>query len=67
MKLNSKDRAVNLRVPAEIYEKLDFIAEQRWTNVSSVIRNGIRKELEANDELFSDEYINLNRHHQRAY
>ena len=67
MRFKNQDRAVNLRVPAEIYKKLDFIAEQRWTNVSSVIRNGIRKELEANDELFSDEYMNLNRHHQRAY
>lgn len=67
MKLGNNDRAVNLRVPSEVFDRLEHIAEQRWTNVSSVIRNGIRKELEANDELFSEEYLNLNRHHQRAY
>lgn len=67
MRFKNQDRAVNLRVPSDIYEKLDYIAEQRWTNISSVIRQGIRKELEANDELFSEEYLNLNRHHQRTY
>jgi predicted transcriptional regulator len=67
MRFKSQDRAVNLRVPSDVYDKLDHIAEQRWTNISNVIRQGIRKELEANDELFSEEYLNLNRHHQKAY
>ena len=67
MRFRNQDRAVNLRVPDEVYQKLDHIAEQRWTNISNVIRQGIRKELEANDELFSDEYLNLNSHHQKAY
>ena len=67
MRFRNQDRAVNLRVPDEVYQKLDHIAEQRWTNISNVIRQGIRKELEANDELFTDEYLNLNSHHQKAY
>ena len=67
MRFKNQDRAVNLRVPDEVYQKLDHIAEQRWTNISNVIRQGIRKELEANDELFTDEYLNLNSHHQKAY
>ena len=62
-----KDKVLTLRLPEEIYEKLDYIAEQKWTNISSVVRNGIRKELEANEDLFSDEYIESQKHHFRQY
>ena len=51
-----KDRVLTLRLPESIYQKVDYLAEQNWCSVSAVIRNGIRKELEENKDLFNEEY-----------
>jgi predicted DNA-binding protein len=62
-----KDRILTLRLPEAIYDKVDYLAEQQWCSVSAVIRNGIRKELDENEDLFTDEYIKSQQHHFRAY
>lgn len=51
-----KDRVLTLRLPESIYQKVDYLAEQNWCSVSAVIRNGIRKELDENEDLFTEEY-----------
>jgi predicted DNA-binding protein len=51
-----KDRVLTLRLPEYIYDKVDYLAEQQWCSVSAVIRNGIRKELDENEDLFTEEY-----------
>ena len=51
-----KDRVLTLRLPESIYDKVDYLAEQQWCSVSAVIRNGIRKELDENEDLFTEEY-----------
>lgn len=66
MKLNQQDRMISVRVPQEVYDKLDFLAEQHWCDISSVIRSGIRRELSANQELLEDESARQS-HHNRAY
>ena len=62
-----KDRVLTLRLPESIYQKVDYLAEQNWCSVSAVIRNGIRKELDENEDLFTDEYVRSQHHHFRAY
>ena len=51
-----KDRVLTLRLPESIYDKVDYLAEQQWCSVYAVIRNGIRKELDENEDLFTEEY-----------
>lgn len=62
-----KDRVLTLRLPESIYDKVDYLAEQQWCSVSAVIRNGIRKELDENEDLFTEEYWQSQKHHFRAY
>ena len=57
MRLNRQDRMVTLRIPATVHEQLEFLSEQQWCDVSSVIRNGIRRELDANRRLLEDETL----------
>jgi len=54
-------------LPESIYDKVDYLAEQQWCSVSVVIRNGIRKELDENEDLFTEEYMQSQKHHFRAY
>ena len=51
------DRMTSLRLPKGIYERLQMIADENWTNVSSVIRQGIRRELEAHPELYDHDSL----------
>ena len=51
------DRMTSLRLPKGIYERLQMIADENWTNVSSVIRQGIRRELEAHPEVYDHDSL----------
>ena len=51
------DRMTSLRLPQGIYERLQMIADENWTNVSSVIRQGIRRELEAHPEVYDHDSL----------
>lgn len=62
-----KDRVLTLRLPEAIYDKVDYLAEQQWCSVSAVIRNGIRKELDDHEDIFTEDYIKSQQHHFRAY
>ena len=37
------DRMTSLRLPQDVYDRLRLIAEDRWTTISQVIRQGIRR------------------------
>lgn len=62
-----KDRVLTLRLPEAVYDKVDYVAEQEWCTISSVIRNAIRSHLEEKEDLFTEEYMKSQRHHFRAY
>ena len=62
-----KDRTLTFRLPEDIYQKIDHLAEEKWCSVSAVVRNAIRRELNANEELFEEDYIKSQQHHLRAY
>ncbi len=51
-----KDRVLTLRLPELIYDKVDYVAEQEWCTISSVIREAIRSHLEEKEDLFTEEY-----------
>ena len=60
------DRMTSLRLPQEVYDRLRLIAEDRWTTISQVIRQGIRKEIEANSGLFDPDGIKPEQHDPQA-
>ena len=60
------DRMTSLRLPKGIYERLQMIAEENWTNVSSVIRQGIRRELEAHPEVYDHESLMIHQDKNRV-
>lgn len=60
------DRMTSLRLPKGIYERLQMIADENWTNVSSVIRQGIRRELEAHPEVYDHESLMIHQDKNRV-
>ena len=54
----------SFRLPIDVDKKMDWVAEQRWTDKSSIYRDAVRKYLVDPDvqEYFTDEYIALNEH-----
>ena len=62
-----QDRTLTFRLPEDIYQKIDHLAEEKWCSVSPVVRNAIRRELYANEELFEEDYIKSTKHYMRAY
>lgn len=62
-----KDRVLTLRLPELIDDKLEYVAEQLWCTKSSVIREAIRSHLEEKEDLFTEEYMQSQQHHFRAY
>ena len=67
MRHTQKDKIFSLRIPESVYENISWIADQKYTDISSVVRNGIRKELADNQELLDPEYIRKHQHHSVAY
>ena len=67
MKHLEHDKIFSLRVPTTVYENIKWIAEQKYTDVASVVRNGIRKELADNLELLDPDYMKKHQHHRIAY
>ena len=60
------DRMTSLRLPQGIYERLQMIADENWTNVSSVIRQGIRRELEAHPEAYDHDPLMIHQDKNRV-
>ena len=60
------DRMTSLRLPKGIYERLQMIADENWTNVSSVIRQGIRRELEARPEAYDHDPLMIHQDKNRV-
>ena len=60
------DRMTSLRLPKGIYERLQMIADENWTNVSSVIRQGIRRELEAHPEVYDHDPLMIHQEKNRV-
>jgi len=48
---------VTVRIPAAVHGQLEFLADERWCDVSSIVRSGIRRELDANRDLLEEEIL----------
>lgn len=47
-----KDRTITFRLPEETYLQISHIAQRQWGSVSALIRDAIRRELNANEGRF---------------
>ena len=64
MQFKNNDTMVSFRIPTDVDARMDWISDQKWTDKSSIYRDAVRKYLKENQDLFSEEYINLNQHLQ---
>ena len=66
MRFNNNDRMISVRVPQDVFNKLDWISDQNYTDLSSTVRQGLREVLSTNEDILTDEYIAQNGHHSRS-
>ena len=67
MKHKNKGTMVSFRIHTDVDARMDYISTQRWTDKSSIYRDAVRKYLTENEELFNEEYCQLNAHLQPNY
>lgn len=56
---------ISVRVPQDVYNKLDWVSDQNYTDISTTVRQGIREVFSKNEDILTDEYIAQNGHHSR--
>ena len=64
MQFKNNDTMVSFRIPTDVDARMDCISDQKWTDKSSIYRDAVRKYLKENQDLFSEDYIQLNQHLQ---
>ena len=64
MRLRNQDTMVSIRLPKEVDTKIQWIADQKYTDKSSIHRDALRRYLIQNQEFFTEEFISANSHHQ---
>lgn len=67
MKFKNNDTMVSFRIPTEVDARMDWISTQKWTDKSSIYRDAVRKYLTENEDYFSEEFIQSNRHLQPTF
>lgn len=61
-----KDRPLSVRIPQSIHNKMQHVADQHYTDLSSTVRSALREYLTKHDKLFTDEFMKTNAHHSVA-
>lgn len=61
-----QDRPLSVRVPQSIHNKMQYVADQHYTDLSSTVRSALREYLTKHDNLFTEEFMNANAHHSVA-
>ena len=64
MRLRKHDVITSIRLPKEVDNKIQWIADQTYTDKSSIHRDALRRYLVQNQEFFTEEFISANSHHQ---
>ena len=66
MRFKNQDTLISLRLPKEVDAKIGYLADQKWSDKSSIYREAIRDYLKKDEvkEYFSEEYPSLNSHLQ---
>ena len=60
MRLKEHDIITSIRLPKEVNNKIQWIADQKLTDKSSIHRDALRMSLIQNQEFFTEEYISQN-------
>jgi len=60
MRLKEHDIITSIRLPKEVNNKIQWIADQKLTDKSSIHRDALRMYLIQNQEFFTEEYISQN-------
>ena len=64
MRFKNQDTLISIRLPKEVDTKIQWIADQKYTDKSSIHRDALRMYLIQNQEFFTEEFISQNSHHQ---
>lgn len=64
MQFKNNDTMVSFRILTDVDARMDWISDQKWTDKSSIYRDAVRKYLKENQDLFTEEYIQMNQHLQ---
>ena len=48
---------ISLRLPSEVNKKIQWLADQKYTDKSSIHRDALRVYLIENDDFFTDDYL----------
>ena len=64
MRHKTQDVMTSVRLPKEMDTKLQWIADQKYTDKSSIHRDALRMYLIQNQAFFTEEYITQNGYHQ---
>ena len=63
MRFKNQDTLISIRLPKEVDTKIQWIADQKHTDKSSIHRDALRMYLIQNQEFFTEEFISQNSHH----
>jgi predicted transcriptional regulator len=55
MRLKNEDSFLNIRVPSDVKNRVEFLADQMWCSCSDVVRKAIRQHLLDNQDIFDSE------------
>ena len=64
MRFKNQDKLISIRLPKEVDTKIQWIADQKYTDKSSIHRDALRMYLIQNQEFFTEEFISQNSHHR---
>ena len=64
MRFKNQDTLISIRLPKEVDAKIQWIADQKYTDKSSIHRDALRMYLIQNQEFFTEEFISQNSHHR---
>ena len=64
MRFKNQDTLISIRLPKEVDTKIQWIADQKYTDKSSIHRDALRMYLIQNQEFFTEEFISQNSHHR---
>jgi len=67
MRFKNQDTLVSLRLPSEVDKKIQWIADQKYTDKSSIHRDALRVYLIDNKDFFTDDFMTSNSHHSSKF
>jgi len=67
MQFKNNDTMVSFLNPTDVDAHMGWISDQEWTDKSSIYRDAVPKYLKENQDLFPEEYVQMNEHLKPNY